>query len=110
MSKLENSYSKDCLFCKIVRGLEPSKKVLETDDFLVIYNKYPDAPTHLLVLDKSHNKKKLTISGEISGYWDKMFGAANLAIKEVGLDKGYKLINNGGSYAHFEHEHLHVLG
>lgn len=101
----------NCLFCKIVKGIEPSKKVLETEDFLVIHNKYPEAPIHLLVLDKSHNEKKQTLSGEIAGYWDKMINTAYLAINKLNLDKtGYKLENNGAGYNHFEHEHLHILG
>jgi len=104
-------YDEKCLLCNIVRGREPSKKVLETDNFLVIYNKYPVAPIHLLVLDKSHNEKKQTINGEIAGYWDKLIHAASLAIKKLNLDKtGYKLENNGAGYNHFEHEHLHILG
>ena len=111
MSKLENKYNEECLFCRIVVGKEPCQKVLETDDFLVVYDKYPEAPIHLLVLDKSHNEKKETLSGKISGYWDKMIEAAFKAITALGLDKtGYKLENNGAGYNHFEHEHLHIMG
>ncbi|MFH1565766.1 MAG: HIT domain-containing protein [bacterium] len=106
-----STYDENCLFCKIVKGIEPSKKVLETEDFLVIHNKYPVAPIHLLVLDKNHNEKKQTLSGEIAGYWDKMINTAYLAINKLNLDKtGYKLENNGAGYNHFEHEHLHILG
>ena len=32
-------------------------------------------------------------------------------VREKGLDKrGYKLVNNGGGYNHFDHEHIHVMG
>ncbi|NIT04443.1 hypothetical protein GTO10_06110, partial [Candidatus Saccharibacteria bacterium] len=32
-------------------------------------------------------------------------------IRHLGLDKsGYKLVNNGAGYNHFEHEHMHILG
>lgn len=104
-----------CLFCKIVAGEEPSKKVLETEDFLVIENKYPVAPTHVLIIDKKHHEKKDTVSGAFSKssnkYWDKMFEAIFDTIVKLGLDKtGYKLVNNGAGYNHFEHEHFHVLG
>lgn len=108
---LMRKFDKNCLFCRIVKGEEPSKKVLETEKFLVIYNKYPIAPVHLLVLDRVHNEKKDTISGAASPYWDEMFKAVYKAIKEFGLDRtGYKLVNNGAGYNHFEHEHLHILG
>jgi len=111
---------KNCLFCKIVSGEEPSQKVFETDEFLVIKNKYPIAPIHVLVLDKKHREKKETISGSFSkspnNYWDKMFEAIFGTITKLGLDKigsgssGYKLVNNGAGYNHFEHEHFHILG
>jgi len=105
------NYSEDCLFCKIVKGEEPSKKVLETENFLVIENKFPVAPVHVLVLDKKHREKKDAISGKYPGFWDEMLAAAWEAIKHFGLDKtGYKLVDNGAGYNHFEHEHLHVLG
>ena len=101
----------ECLFCSIVSGKEPSEKVLETNEFLVVKNKFPTAPIHILVLDKKHREKPETISGQHEGYWDKMMAAVYKAIKHLGLDKtGYKLINNGAGYNHFEHEHMHVLG
>ncbi len=101
----------DCLFCKIVTGAEPSKKVLETDNFLVIENKFPVAPVHILVLDKTHREKPDTISGKHKGFWDEMMWAVWETIRHLGLDKsGYKLVNNGAGYNHFEHEHMHILG
>ena len=101
----------DCLFCRIVEGAEPSEKVLETEDFLVIKNKYPIAPIHVLVLSKSHVEKKDTLAGKYPGFWDKMFVAISQTVNLLGLNKtGYKLVNNGAGYNHFEHEHMHVLG
>jgi histidine triad (HIT) family protein len=100
-----------CLFCKIVKGEEPSEKVLETEKFLVIKNKFPVAPVHLLVIAKEHWEKEETISGEHSGFWDGMIDACFQAIHRFGLDEtGYKIVNNGAGYNHFEHEHMHVLG
>lgn len=102
---------KECLFCQIIAGEETSEQVLETEEFLVIKNKYPKAPVHLLVLDKEHREKSDTISGQYLSYWDKMVEACWQAIKHFDLDKsGYKLVNNGAGYNHFEHEHMHVLG
>ena len=101
----------DCLFCRIVKGLEPSQKVLETEEFLVVQNKFPVAPVHVLILDKKHREKKDTISGQYPGFWDAMMDAVWKTVKHFNLDKtGYKLVDNGAGYNHFEHEHLHVLG
>ena len=87
----------------------------ETAEFLAIRNKYPMAPVHVLVLDKQHREKQATVSGAYAKgdqkYWDKMFEAIFATITKLGLDKtGYKLVNNGAGYNHFEHEHFHILG
>jgi len=106
-------HADDCLFCKIVLGAEPSNRVLETNQFLIIKNKFPKAPVHVLVLDKQHRRKSDTISGAYQGenYWESMFDAINKALVKLGLDKtGYELVSNGAGYNHFEHEHFHIMG
>ena len=101
----------NCLFCKIVAGEDSAEKVLETADFIVIKNKFPVSPVHVLVLDKKHREKKDTLSGKFPGFWDQMMGTVWQTVQQLGLDKtGYKLVNNGAGYNHFEHEHLHILG
>lgn len=102
-----------CLFCDIVNKKAPASVILDTDTFLVIKNKYPVAPVHVLVLDKLHREKKDTISGGYAkeNYWDEMFQVIYKTIIKLGLDKtGYKLVNNGAGYNHFEHEHFHIMG
>lgn len=103
---------KDCLLCRIAAGTEPAVKVGETEEFLVIKNKYPAAPIHLLIVDKQHREKKETlVAGKYEGYWCRLFQAVRETVKKFNLDKtGYKLVNNGAGYNHFEHEHLHILG
>ena len=44
----------DCLFCKIIAGEIPSKKVYEDDDVYAFYDIDPQAPTHFLVIPKQH--------------------------------------------------------
>lgn len=110
MTKFKDS---NCLFCKIVANEEPSVKILELEDFIVIKNKYPKAPVHVLVLDKKHREKEETMSGEFDSeqYWTKMMSAVWQAVIKLGFDKtGYKIINNGAGYNHFEHQHLHIMG
>ena len=106
----------NCLFCKIVAGEEPSEKVWENEEFLCIKNKYPVAPVHVLVIPKEHRSKKEWIEEENMGvqlgeFWGKMMMSVFLVVCKLGLDKsGYKLVNNGAGYNHFEHEHMHILG
>ena len=102
----------DCLFCKIALGEEPSERVWENDEFFAIKNKYPNAPVHLLVMPKDHvSKKDLTSGVTDDNFWSKIMAAVFDVIRLSGLDRtGYKLVNNGAGYNHFDHEHIHVLG
>lgn len=101
----------DCLFCQIAKGEAPSTKVWEDEDFVAIVNKFPVAPVHLLVLPKDHVSKKELVEQGIPGFWEDLLAASITVIKDQGLDKkGYKLVNNGAGYNHFDHEHMHVLG
>ena len=44
----------DCLFCKIVRGEIPAKKVAESDQCLAVRDIAPQAPVHVLVIPTKH--------------------------------------------------------
>ena len=110
----------NCLFCKIVAGEEPSVKVWENEEFLCIQNKFPVAPTHVLVMPKSHIKKvevAVPEPGDVDNpykneqFWGKIMLAVFSVVSQLKLDKtGYKLVNNGAGYNNFEHEHIHILG
>ncbi len=103
----------NCLFCAIVKGEEPAERVHETEEHLVIKNKYPSAPLHLLVIDKKHREKSNTLSGKYFNehYWDTIFRAIYETVEMFELNKtGYRLVNNGAGYNHFEHEHFHIMG
>lgn len=113
----------DCLFCKIAAKKEATVIVWENDEFIAIKNKFPVAPIHLLVIPKEHvSKRELALLRPAeaglrrakvtdSHFWSKMMVAVFEVIRQTGLDKtGYKLVNNGAGYNHFDHEHIHVLG
>ena len=44
----------DCLFCKIIAGEVPSNKVYEDDLVYAFYDIAPQAPTHFIVIPKTH--------------------------------------------------------
>lgn len=102
----------NCLFCKIAAHEEPAEIVWENEEFVAIKNKYPVAKIHLLVMPKAHVGKAGHFTGSTeTGFWDKIMTAALATVSQFGLDKtGYKLVNNGAGYNHFDHEHIHVLG
>lgn len=102
---------KDCLFCLIGEHKEPSEIVWENDEYIAIKNKYPTAPVHVLVMPKHHIKKVEVGTSESGMFWGKMMPVVFGVVNQLGLDKtGYKLVNNGAGYNHFEHEHIHILG
>jgi histidine triad (HIT) family protein len=103
----------DCVFCKIIKGEIPAKKVFENDLVLVFENIKPVHPVHILVVPKKH-----IISIQEAASEDEEFLAAMmLAIPEVarikGVDKsGYRLVINSGknSGQSVDHLHIHLLG
>ncbi|MDF2726150.1 MAG: hydrolase [Paenibacillus sp.] len=103
----------DCIFCKIVKGEIPAKKVFETDAVLVFHDIQPAAPVHVLVIPKKHiasMNEAEEADRELLG--DVLLGAKRAA-SELGIaESGYRLINNigsdGGQVVH--HIHVHVLG
>lgn len=101
----------NCLFCRIGEKKEPAEIVWEDDEFMAIKNKYPVAPTHVLVMPKHHVKKAEVGTSQSGMFWGKIMPVVFEVVALLGLDKtGYKLVNNGAGYNHFEHEHIHILG
>ena len=48
------NHDPDCLFCKIIAGKIPSKKLYEDDDCLAFNDIAPAAPIHFLMIPKKH--------------------------------------------------------
>lgn len=99
-----------CIFCKIVKGEIPSKKVLESDKFLAFEDINPQAPTHILVIPKEHFESFESTPAEIIA---KMSEFIKEVTKELNLNQdGYRLITNIGEDGGQEvkHLHFHILG
>ena len=102
----------DCLFCKIIAGEIPSKKVYEDDDVYAFYDIDPQAPTHFLVIPKQHIPSAAAITPENSIVVAKCFEAIAKIAKAEGLDNGYRVINNCGADGGqtVMHLHFHIIG
>ena len=102
----------DCLFCKIVAGDIPAEVVHETETTLAFRDLDPQAPTHVLVIPRSHHPDVGALSAaEPNGAVDLLNAAAAVAEQES-LGEGYRLVFNTGAQAHQSvfHVHAHVLG
>ena len=102
----------DCIFCRIIRGEAPAKKVYEDERALVFEDINPQAPTHVLIIPKKHIvglKEAQPEDAEIIGYLHLV--AARIA-RQRGIEDGYRTVFNVGSRAGQSvfHLHLHLLG
>lgn len=103
----------DCIFCKIVEGSIPSKKVFENERILAFHDIQPAAPVHVLIIPKKHIPTMNDVSGEDDAVMAEIFAAARQIAKELGVDEsGYRLINNcnpdSGQIVY--HLHFHLVG
>jgi histidine triad (HIT) family protein len=74
----------DCLFCKIVNGEIPSKKVYEDDHVLAFHDINPVAPVHVLIIPKKHIQSVMAIETE-----DKeLIGHLHLSLQKVAETMG----------------------
>jgi histidine triad (HIT) family protein len=101
-----------CLFCRIIRGELPSKKIYEDADSCAIEDIRPQAPTHVLIIPKKHIrglKEAETEDAEVLGHLQLV--AAQIA-RERGIEDGYRTILNVGPGAGQSvfHLHLHLIG
>ena len=100
----------DCIFCKIIAGEIPSKKLYEDDLCLAFYDIEPLAPQHFLVIPKEHFASAAEVTAENSAVVAHIFEViAKLAAQE-GLD-GFRVVTNCGTIAGqtVHHLHFHVL-
>lgn len=102
----------DCLFCKIVSGDIPADVVHSTATVLAFRDIEPQAPTHVLVIPRSHHSNAAELATHEPQVALDMFAAAATVAEQDGLGDGYRLVCNTGPAAHQTvfHAHLHVLG
>ena len=100
----------DCLFCAISAGEIPSNKVYEDDLCYAFYDIDPQAPTHFLVIPKSHIGSVAEVSDENSAVVAHIFEVIAKVTKELGLES-YRVVSNIGEQAgqSVHHLHFHVL-
>ena len=102
----------NCLFCKIIAGDIPSTKVYEDDSVLAFRDIAPQAPTHILVIPKTHIGSVAEVSAENSAVVAHIFEVIPQIAAAEGLENGYRVVSNCGSHAGqtVPHLHFHILG
>jgi histidine triad (HIT) family protein len=102
----------DCLFCRIVSGDIPAKKVYEDEHVLAFEDIQPRAPTHVLIIPKKHIrglKEAEAADAELVG---RLHLAAAEIARQRGIEDGYRTVLNVGpkSGQSVFHMHVHLLG
>ncbi|GLR27356.1 MULTISPECIES: histidine triad nucleotide-binding protein [Limnobacter] len=102
----------DCIFCKIVAGEIPSRKVYEDEDILAFHDIRPSAPVHFLIIPKKHIATLADARPEDSAVLGKMMVMAGELARQQGCSDGFRTIINTGRVGCQEvyHLHMHVLG
>jgi histidine triad (HIT) family protein len=103
----------DCIFCKIIAGDIPCKKIYEDSEMLAFHDVNPQAPVHFLLIPKKHIKSLLDIGPEDAALAGRLVEKAGLLAKEQGCgENGARFVINalrdGGQTV--DHLHIHVLG
>ena len=101
----------DCLFCAIIKGEIPSKKIYEDDNVFAFYDINPLAPIHFLVVPKQHIASADEINEKTSDACKYIFEAIPKIAKLAGVTNGYRVITNIGEDGcqSVKHMHFHVL-
>ncbi len=102
----------DCIFCKIIAGEIPSRKVYEDDEVFVFDDIHPFARVHFMIIPKAHIVSLADCGPEHEKILGRMLALAPRLAKTAGLASGFKtLINTGrGGGQEVMHIHIHVFG
>ena len=109
------NHDPDCLFCKIIAGTIPSKKLYEDDDCLAFNDIHPAAPIHFLMIPKKHIAMLAEVTLEDTELLGKMMVLAPKIALQAGARSGkaggFKVLINNGADGGQEvyHMHMHVF-
>ena len=102
----------DCLFCSIIKGDIPSKKVYEDESCYAFLDIAPQAPVHCLVIPKEHIPSADAIDENNCQTVAAIFTVIPKIAAQLGLTNGYRIITNIGEDGaqSVKHLHFHILG
>ncbi|MDQ6688724.1 MAG: histidine triad nucleotide-binding protein [Actinomycetota bacterium] len=102
----------DCVFCKIVAGEIPAEVVDETETTFAFRDASPAAPTHVLVVPRTHYRNAAELAVSEPDTLAQLVRIAHEIAEAEGIADGYRLVFNTGARAQQSvfHAHVHVLG
>ena len=102
----------NCIFCKIIRGEIPSRKVYEDDDVLAFHDINPVAAVHFMVIPKEHVPSMAELTDAHQRVMGKIMMLAPRLAQEQGCSKGFRTVINTGEHGRQDvyHLHVHIIG
>ncbi|MCM8758540.1 MAG: histidine triad nucleotide-binding protein [Candidatus Omnitrophica bacterium] len=105
--------SPGCVFCAIIEGQEPAKKLYEDKEVVAFFDINPQAPIHILVIPRRHIKNLLDVNEKDAPILSKLIMVATMLAKKHDIaETGYRIVVNTNRNAgqSVDHLHIHILG
>ncbi len=102
----------DCIFCRMVRGDIPARKVHEDAEVLAFHDIHPQAPIHFLIIPKIHVASLAECDASHAPILGRMMALVPRLAAELGAVDGFRTIINSGRVGGQEvyHLHIHIIG
>jgi histidine triad (HIT) family protein len=102
---------KDCLFCKMASGEIKVEKIMETDNFFVIKDKYPVSEGHSLIISKKHYENILHFPSILGNELIALVKEVYIELSKKTSSEGFNFIQNNFKVAGqaIPHTHFHII-
>ena len=102
----------ECIFCRIVEGKIPSRKVFEDEDMLAFHDINPVAPVHFMIIPKQHVDSLDACDDSHARVLGRMLAMAGRLARQEGAANGFRTIINTGRVGRQDvyHLHIHIIG
>ena len=104
--------AENCLFCRIVKGEIPSRKIYEDEEIYAFHDINPVAPVHFMIIPKQHIASLMEADLRHRMALGHLLAKANQLAVSQGLTEGFRTVINTGRIGMQEvyHLHVHILG
>ena len=102
----------NCIFCKIVRGEIPSRKVYEDELVFAFHDIHPVAPVHFMIIPKEHVPSLAHLEEQHAAAMGRIMVLAQRLAAQEGSTDGFRTIINTGRIGRQDvmHVHVHIIG
>ena len=99
----------NCLFCKMVKGEIPCKKIYEDDICFAILDLHPSSDGHTLIIPKKHYTDLFELDNNTLTYLYDIAKRLSPTLMEKFNASALSLRINYGDTQEIKHFHLHIL-